>query len=110
MTNKQFSVIFSKYAIEAKACLWPKDGYSWADRERTLKMMNNLLGEIPDSLYPKDSEDDSVILRSGNWRLDLMRMEDGVKGANLSYSKDDHTAWVAQGGDGKWVDFDIGGS
>jgi hypothetical protein len=110
MTNDQFSTVFSKYTIEAKACLWPKDDYAWADRERTLKMMSNLLGEIPESLYPKDIEGDNVILRSGDWRLDLMRMEDGVKAANLSYTKDDHTAWVAQDAHGEWMDFDIGGS
>lgn len=107
MTDAQFAVLFSKYRREARACLYSDNGYAWQDRGRTLKMMVALLGEISPSLWP--TCEDPVILQAGNWRLDLMRDEDGSRMANLHYLKDDHTAWVIEGGNG-WADFDIGGS
>jgi len=106
MTDAQFAVLFSKHRREARACLYSDNGYAWQDRGRTLKMMSALLGEIPPSLWP--TGEDSVILRAGNWRLDLFWGE-GRRMANLHYLKDDHTAWVIEGGNG-WADFDIGGS
>lgn len=110
MTNKQFSKIFRKYKKEAMACLRPKNDYAWGDTKRTLILMNEILKEIPKNVWPESKEKyDSVILKDGNWRLDLITDCD-IKSANLIYARDDHTAWVVEKKDGTFEDFDIGGS
>lgn len=109
MTSKQFSSIFSPFRKEAKDCLYPKGQYAWGDHARTLDMMKRLLENIPDEAYPEDREEGKMILTAGKWRLDLGWV-DGRKSANLIFLGDDHTAWVVQGEDGEWKDFDIGGS
>lgn len=108
MTDSQFSSTFLPYSEEALACLWPEGGWSWQDRTRTVALMKRLLDDIPAAEWPSN-EEDLVILRAGEWRLDLSLLGEGQRSANLSHARDDHTAWVMEG-DAGWEDFDIGGS
>lgn len=110
MNKTEFKLIFNKYKKEASECLLSKDtGSAWGDVPRTLKLMNNLLAEIPKDIYPKSEEDDQVFFECGFWSLALMRI-DGKRGANLAHRNNDHTAWVIESRGGKFKDFDIGGS
>lgn len=88
-------------------CLCDGD-YAWDDEKRTVVLMNNILKDVPKELYP-NIEEENYDIQDGNWRLSL-RCVDGKRSADLSYSKDDHTAWVIEGRNGKFVNFDIGGS
>ncbi len=109
MTNKQFKKIFSPYKKEAMACLVSGD-YAWDDEKRTLRLMGDVLKHIPDSLYPKNI-DDRKYLTAGNWKLRIELSKYGQKMADLSYAKDDHSAWVVYDmKKNKWIDYDIGGS
>ena len=105
---KQTLRLFKK---EAYNCLYAKNGYCWMDRKRTLKLMNNILKDIPPGLWLNEDEDDRIIIKNGNWRLDL-KITDGRRAADLSFVHDDHTAWVIEHSKikNKWINFDIGGS
>lgn len=86
-----------------------KKGYAWDDRDAVVNFMNDLLGETPPDFWPVN-EDNRIYIREGNWRLKLFFIEEDGQHADLSYAKDDHTAWVIRGEDGKFKNFDIGGS
>lgn len=126
-TKKQLQEILKKYGKEAYSCLYPKvDGvindYAWGtnrqNSKKTIEFMRKLLAEIPNENWgSKDDaddcgdsyDDDYIHIVSGNWRLKLF-WNDGERHADLKYKHDDHTAWVRQSRNGKWVNFDIGGS
>jgi hypothetical protein len=115
-TRQKIKNILREYKKEAYECLYPENDCSWGtsetNRDKTLKLMNDILVGIPKEVWPitKDEDDyDSFIVKDGNWRLDLFYCE-GKRSANLIYLKDDHTAWVIEGENGKFIDFDIGGS
>jgi len=104
-----------KYEKEAFACLYPEDGdYAWGARkknlDRTLKLMNNILKQVPKAAWGKD-EDDDVHITEGNWQLSL-RITHKRHSADLKFKNDDHTAWVIEHSKkkGHFVNFDIGGS
>ncbi len=117
--RQQIKSIIKKYKIEALACLYPENDYTWGTKrknlQRTIKLMNDILSEFPKELeWPKidfmeEEESDSIYVKEGNWHLNLYVI-DGKRSANLAYSKDDHTAWVIENKSGKFVDYDIGGS
>jgi hypothetical protein len=108
MKQKEFSKIFRKYKKEAMTCLKSKGGWGWEDKKRTVKLLNKILAEVPKDLFPK-SEDETKRLRDGNWGLTLM-IVDGKQSADLRFIRDDHTAWVIKTRNGRFGDFDIGGS
>jgi len=104
------------YRKECLNCLYPENGYAWGGRQdikRTVQLLNNILKDIPIEAWPVNREEmeDSVIIASNNWRIDLMWIEKR-RSANLIFKKDDHTAWVIEHSKkkGTYVDFDIGGS
>lgn len=72
-------------------------------------MLNKILKPIPKSAWPDEEYDEVNTINDGNWQLRLM-FTDGKRSADLSYAKDDHTAWVIEGKNGKFINFDIGGS
>jgi hypothetical protein len=110
MNKAEFKLIFDKYKKEASECLLSEDiGYAWGDISRTLKLMNNLLAEIPKDIYPRDEAEHPVSLKCGRWCLELMCLE-GKRSANLRRSGNDHSAWVIESKNGKFKDLDIGGS
>jgi hypothetical protein len=112
-TKQQIREILKSHKKQALACLYPEMDYTWGttkqNRQKSVDLMRSILKDIPLSTWPEETEDkDSLIIRDGNWRLDLWIDNDEYH-ANLHYLKDDHTAWVNLV-DGVWEDFDIGGS
>ena len=88
--------------------LYPEDNYTWGEKNKVVEFMNDLLSEIPKNIWPENKED-YFIVKDGNWRLDFMWTDD-KRAVNLIYFNDDHTAWVIENKNGKFVNFDIGGS
>ena len=88
--------------------LYPKNHHTWGQTDKVVNFMNKLLSDIPKDIWPEDKED-YYIVKDGNWRLDLMWTNE-KRAANLIYLKDDHTAWVIENENSKFVNFDIGGS
>ena len=93
------------------------NGYAWDDEKRTLKLMNILLKDLPENLWPENGPDDGswdweqTLIRSGNWSM-VLSWQEGRRSADLRFDNDDHTAWVVEHSrkKGVWVNFDIGGS
>lgn len=85
-----------------------ENGYAWDDIEPVVEFMNRLLGDVPKDFW-RETADDLITIRDGNWRLSIFTADKGQH-ADLKYAKDDHTAWVVRGRNGKFKDFDIGGS
>ena len=117
MKNKWHEIIrerLKKNRKECLACLYPEDDYEWNDVKRTLKLLNNILKDIPENAWPKDNNDGTLNeykVASNNWSIRL-GFEDGRKVADLRFRNNDHTAWVIEHRTkkGQFIDFDIGGS
>ena len=105
--------ILHNHSAEAYSCLYPPNSYVWGCgneklKKNTVSLMNSILKDIPAEAWPDKDTEDSNIVKIKDWRLSLMWIY-GKMAADLSYSKDDHTAWVIKRGK-KFVNFDIGGS
>jgi hypothetical protein len=83
--------------------------YPWDDENAVVKFMNHLLGDVPKNFWPTD-ESERIYIKDGNWQLKIFTCDEREQHADLSYAKDDHTAWVVRGRNGKFKNFDIGGS
>ena len=118
MKNKWHDIIRKRLVEnrkECRDCISPENDFTWGttrkNKKRTVALLNTLLKNIPKDAWPKNDYDyDSFEYRiaSNNWLLRLFQIE-GHRHADLIYKNDDHTAWVRER-DGKFVDFDIGGS
>lgn len=108
MKNK-IKEIIRKHKKEAMACLYPEDDYTWGTKkkniEKTILLMNKILSKIPKSAWLIER----YSFTDGNWTLDL-KLTNNKRAADLRFKHDDHTAWVIESKNGKFVDFDIGGS
>jgi len=106
-----------QYRKECLACLYPDGDYSWGTSRKnianTLKLVNKIVKGIPIEAWPINAEASDRVIASNNWSIKL-GWEGSRRTADLSYRKDDHTAWVIEHskkpGSGVFVDFDIGGS
>lgn len=117
ITKEEIRGVIRGHKPWAMECLYPENDYAWGttkqNRANSVALMRSILKWIHLDAWPEESEDedayDKLIIRDGNWRLDLF-ISEGEKHANLSYAKDDHTAWVRRNERAIWVDFGIGGS
>jgi len=120
MKNKYHDIIrqrLHKYRKECLACLYPPTGWEWGCTNRkykmnTLALVNKIMKGIPVDAWPKfvnvDWQHDVYKVASGNWCMRL-RWDYKIRSADLKYRHDDHTAWCIER-NGKFVDYDIGGS
>lgn len=117
-TRALIKSILRANADRAKSCLYPENDYSWGTKPKNLKatltLMNDICSQIPNGAWPVDFGPKRIIVSEGSWRilLEWDEIKDGTitRLADLKYRYDDHTAWVYQDKNGKWKDFDIGGS
>ena len=105
-----------KHNKECMACL--RSGYAWDDTKRTLKLMNTLLKDLPNNLWPESGPTGEswdwpqTIVSNGKWHMTLSLSDKGKRLADLRHDSDDHSAWVVEHArkKGEWKDYDIGGS
>ncbi len=116
-TRSLIKSILRANADRAKSCLYPENDYAWGTKPKNLKatlaLMNDICEQLPDDAWPNFGEEKNDV-SEGDWRIALAfdDVDDGkvCRFADLKYKRDDHTAWVYEDKNGKWKDFDIGGS
>jgi hypothetical protein len=78
-----------------------------------LLLMNKLLKGVGAKNWPIENGHDYInTINVNGINLDLFKDDNSRRHANLSFSNDDHTAWVIESKkkQGVYVDYDIGGS
>jgi len=83
--------------------------YPWSKTAAIIRFANEFAQGIPSGLWPEMDADSPLKIKSGNWTVSLDWV-DQKQTIDFRYNKDDHTAWLIRGKNGKFKDFDIGGS
>jgi hypothetical protein len=120
MKNKWHDIIKNRLVENRKECLnclYPENDYTWGttrkNLKRTINLLNTLLKDIPVDAWPNlfrltNASLGEYKIASNNWKI-ILGWKGNRRTADLVFKRDDHTAWVIER-NGKFVNFDIGGS